>query len=196
MNVGASLLIFLLFFSFCSFLSLFFFSSFLVVSLQTLNPMAPRILTLFQNDAQEDAINAGGVTFDIFVRTLNFFNARTPLTTKLKTLFRAYDVDGDGLVSERDLGQMLKYYTGPHLSEATCKVLVRKTMEHALERLAATGGAAGPKKKAAAAKRNSNDDEDEAPTRGLTFEEFAGVVGQDGSLEEIMAVRVPLRHDE
>src|SRR4051794_4728535 len=107
--------------------------------------MAPRILTLFQNDAGEDSINAGGVTFDVFVKTLNFFAARTPVQVKLAKLFKAYDIDGDGIISERDLQQMLKYYTGPHLSDSTCRVLVRKTMAHALSKCKGDGSSSSKK---------------------------------------------------
>jgi Ca2+-binding EF-hand superfamily protein len=144
---------------------------------QSLNPMSPRILTLFQNDAGEDAINAGGVTFDIFVKTLNFFHARTPWTAKLEKLFKAYDVDGDGVISERDLQQMLKYYVGPHLSEATCRVLVRKTMQHALSRCDGDGK-----------KKSSKDD---STPRGLSFEDFSRVVSEDGI--DALNVHIPIQ---
>jgi hypothetical protein len=148
--------------------------------------MAPRIITLFQTDAGEDAIDTGGVTFDVFVKTLNFFHSRTPLNVKLEKLFRAYDVDGDGVVSERDLQQILKYYTGPHLSEATSRVLVRKCMAHALTRCekdpAATGGSGK-------GKRNNSSDASAGEQQGLTLADFSRVVSLDG----LDALHIPIQ---
>lgn len=161
--------------------------------------MAPRILTLFHTDSGDDAINAGGVTFDVFVKTLDYFHERTPVSVKLAQLFRAYDVDGDGVISERDLHQMLKYYTGPHLSDATCRVLVRKTMANARARCQQTRASDERQKKGrtdanqqgtagcrSATTRHSSTDDSGTPsgttaeTDGLTLEEFSRVVSLDG----------------
>lgn len=151
--------------------------------------MAPRILSLFQTESGEEALNVGGVTFDLFVRTLNFFHPRTALATKLAQLFKAYDIDGDGVISERDLQQMLKYYTGPHLTEATCRVLVRKTMQHALARCG--GGhesSSGGTDRVSRPPRNQSSSLDSPPAsaaaslphRGLSFADFSRVVTREG----------------
>ena len=156
---------------------------------QSLNPMAPRIITLFQTDAGEDAINTGGVTFDVFVKTLNYFHSRTPLHVKLEKLFRAYDVDGDGVISERDLQQILKYYTGPHLSEATSRVLVRKCMAHALTRCKGEKGEKESGPGGAKGKRNSSSDATTGESQGLTLEDFSRVVSLDG----LDALHIPIQ---
>lgn len=140
--------------------------------------MSPRILSLFQTSSGEDALTSGGVTFDVFVRTLNFFHAATPVEVKLKNLFRVYDIDGDGVVSESDLDQMMKYYVGPHLSDAARRVIVRKTMQHALTRCA--GGVCTVR---------TNADGEEA--RGLNFDDFSRVLGADGM--DALNVHIPIQ---
>jgi hypothetical protein len=96
--------------------------------------MSQRLLTLFQTDTGESALSVGeGVTFDCFVRTLDYFNPRTPDSVKLNALFRLYDCDGDGRVSERDLRAVMRHYVGTHISEAALRVMCRNTMTHALQ---------------------------------------------------------------
>lgn len=174
--------------------------------------MAPRILTLFQTDTGEDALNTGGVSFDIFVKTLNFFHPKTSLSVKLEKLFDAYDMDGDGIISERDLQQVLKYYVGPHLSDAACRVLVRKTMDHAITRCGNKGidktkthttttTTTNTQTKSKSNRRNANavafddeqvDVEDEIELgRGLTLDDFQRVVQVDGP--DALNVLVPIQ---
>lgn len=171
---------------------------FQLISELSLNPMAPRILALFQTDSGEEAIAAGGVTFDVFVKTLNFFHERTPLHVKIEKLFQAYDIDGDGIISERDLQQMLKYYVGPHISEVACRVLVRKTMSHALSKCTNNAGGAKGSNSATKTKRlapsgtsqsGSCDDPVEIG-RGLTLDDFKRVIQTEGI--EALNVHIPI----
>jgi len=109
-----------------------------LISELSLNPMAPRILSMFrtptststESGAGEECLEvSGGVTFDAFVRCLNLFHVRTSIDERSEALFRAWDVDADGRVGEADLGRILRLYTGPHLSDACVRVLVKNTMK-------------------------------------------------------------------
>lgn len=179
---------------------------FQLISELSLNPMSQRILSLFQTEGGDDALSStlGGVTFDCFVKTLNLFNARTPVKDKMDALFRAYDCDGDGLVSEKDLRAMLRYYVGPHLDEVTLRVMVKNTMEHAMDRCREGGISAKQTKAAAAAaikpaSRNNTEAAEGAPlvlceeVRGLTFEQFAHTLGLE-TLDSL-TVDIPLRDE-
>ena len=180
--------------------------------------MSQRILSLFQTDSGDEALSSGGVTFDCFVKTLNFFNASTPAAVKMDALFRAYDCDGDGMVSEKDLRARLRYYVGPHLSDITLRVMVKNTMNHALARCAEIGllpkqkakdaaaTAATTAKSTAVVERNNNTAAEEeqsssescgCPTeevRGLNFEQFSHAIGLDAL--NSLDVHIPLRFDE
>lgn len=186
---------------------------FQLISELTLNPMSPRILSLFQTDNGDEALSSGGVTFDCFVKTLNFFNVSTPDHVKMDTLFRAYDCDGDGLVSEKDLRAMLRYYVGPHLSDITLRVMVKNTMNHALAKCEEVGLHTKQQKKDAATttkpKSSSDRNNTTAATaevddnscgctpeevRGLNFEQFQHAIGLDALSS--LDVHIPLRFDE
>lgn len=178
--------------------------------------MSQRILSLFQTDSGDEALSSGGVTFDCFVKTLNFFNASTPSAVKMDALFRAYDCDGDGIVSEKDLRAMLRYYVGPHLSDITLRVMVNNTMNHALARCAEAGLLAKQKmtdaaatttaaaaSKSTATRNNASEEEQPAaescgcPTeevRGLNFDQFSHTIGLDAL--NSLDVHIPLRFDE
>lgn len=188
---------------------------FQLISELSLNPMSQRILSLFQTEGGDDALSStlGGVTFDCFVKTLNLFNARTSPREKMDALFRAYDCDGDGRVSQKDLRAMLRYYVGPHLDEVTLRVMVRNTMQHALQRCAEMGicGEDQPANKEAAVKRaaasvaSSRNNTDSASSavestslpceeaRGLNFEQFSATIGFE-TLESLV-VEIPIRDE-
>lgn len=175
--------------------------------------MSQRILSLFQTADGESALTTGGVTFDCFVKTLDFFNERTPVAEKLGALFRAYDCDADGVVSERDLRAILRLYVGPHLSDAALRVMCRNTMQHALEQCGAQEEHAQPPEKQeraahSAHTRNNNNNHaaivgDDSPhgveechqgaVRGLNLQQFSQVLGPEALAA--MNVVIPLRSD-
>lgn len=158
-----------------------------------LNPMAPRILSLFQTSEGEDALTvSGGVTFDVFVKALSQFHEASEPGVKLRALFSAYDVDGDGVVGEADLRHMLKCYTGPHLSDAVARVLVRKTMDHALG-VARGADWAKASVDASAVPAEAEQGQAADKVRGLTFKEFSKVCGEEGI--DLLSVVIPERDD-
>ncbi len=63
------------------------------------NPLGPRICSLFEEGSD--------LTFARFVQTLSSFAVSAPKEEKLRMIFRLYDVDGDGLVSETDLKEIV-----------------------------------------------------------------------------------------
>jgi len=187
---------------------------FQLLSELSLNPMSQRLLSLFQTDGGESALSVGdGVTFDCFVRTLDYFNPATPSSVKLRALFGLYDLDRDGRVSERDLRGILRQYVGAHISEPALRVMARNTMAHALE---ACGNCkdeadekdeakAGGKQRSAVSplSRNNIPCDDLSPGsdalaaaaecegRSLSFEQFSRAIGVDAL--EAMNVAIPIR---
>ncbi len=167
--------------------------------------MSQRLLSLFQTENGDSALTVeDGVSFRSFVRTLDFFNPRTPSSVKLAALFRLYDCDGDGRVSERDLRIVMRLYMGSHVSEAALRVMSRNTMAHALASCATVAQTAKPTtgktKHLSPSRNNSDSKEDEADGgvgaeesegRSLTFEQFSVAIGGDAL--ESMNVAIPIR---
>eukprot|EP01006_Ploeotia_vitrea_P037975 TRINITY_DN66191_c5_g1_i1.p1 TRINITY_DN66191_c5_g1~~TRINITY_DN66191_c5_g1_i1.p1 ORF type:complete len:179 (-),score=94.94 TRINITY_DN66191_c5_g1_i1:206-742(-) len=89
----------------------------------SMNPLCHRIIALFDVDGTDR------VNFEQFVRTLSVFHPSTPPEVKRKFAFKIYDVDGDGLVSERDLFAVLKLLVGSNLDDDQLHLIVHKTMQ-------------------------------------------------------------------
>jgi hypothetical protein len=175
------------------------------VCTQSLNPMSARLLSLFQTENGDSALMVeDGVTFSCFVRTLDFFNARTPPEVKLAALFRLYDCDGDGRVSERDLRSVMRLYMGTHVSEAALRVMSRNTMSHALAKCtnieSSNVSRDNNTKKGSISRgmmsdvidrRNEDESSEESEGRSLSFEQFCNAIGPDAL--DSMNVAVPIR---
>src|SRR4051812_36527639 len=100
------------------------------------NPLCHRIIALFDTDGSDQ------VNFKRFVQTLSLFHPDATHAQKLTgrctlrcqlhffsaVLFRVYDVDGDGLISEADLFHVLKMLVGSYLEDAKLQKIVKKTI--------------------------------------------------------------------
>jgi len=175
--------------------------------------MSQRLLSLFQTDNGESAlVMEDGVSFRSFVRTLDFFGARTPAAVKMDALFKLYDCDGDGRVSERDLRSIMRMYMGSSVSEAALRVMSRNTMTHALASCTSAAATAteqplvAPKPTRLSGSRSASQllgkeqdaaasdaliDGAESEGRSLTFEQFSQAIGTNAL--EGMNVAVPIR---
>jgi len=91
----------------------------------SMNPLCHRIIALFDTDGSDQ------VNFKRFVQTLSLFHPDATHAQKLTVLFRVYDVDGDGLISEADLFHVLKMLVGSYLEDAKLQKIVKKTISEA-----------------------------------------------------------------
>jgi serine/threonine-protein phosphatase 2B regulatory subunit len=92
-------------------------SEFLMIPELAMNPLVPRIVQLFD-----------GVNFKEFVRLLSAFGKNAPREARIDFLFRFYDVDGDGVVSEADVNSIFRLLVGENLDDATLRRIVRQAM--------------------------------------------------------------------
>ena len=76
-----------------------------------MNPLAKRLCAMFERD-EADRIN-----FRNFARGLSVLGERASPETKLRALFRIYDVDGDGYITEADVREVLLAATGRAMEE-------------------------------------------------------------------------------
>ena len=87
-----------------------------------MNPLAPRLLAQFSRDG-ESRIN-----FRSFVHGLSVFNDRATPEHKTAAVFRIFDVDGDGYITESDVRFVLSLLCGTALSSAAADEIVRATI--------------------------------------------------------------------
>ena len=76
-----------------------------------MNPLAKRLTAMFERD-EADRIN-----FRNFARGLSVLGERATPEVKVRALFRIYDVDGDGFITEGDIREVLKLATGQVMEE-------------------------------------------------------------------------------
>lgn len=88
-----------------------------------MNPLVDRIIALFDVSGKDQ------VDFHMFVHTLAVFHPSAPLEAKRRFVFRCYDVDGDGAVSQNDLYHVMKLLVGANLPDSRVETIVRKTFE-------------------------------------------------------------------
>ena len=90
-----------------------------------MNPLAPRLLAQFIRDG-ESRIN-----FRSFVHGLSVFNDKATPDRKTSAVFRIFDVDGDGYITESDVRFVLSLLCGTALSSAAADEIVRATISSA-----------------------------------------------------------------
>ncbi|KAF8055750.1 CNB1 [Scenedesmus sp. PABB004] len=86
----------------------------------SINPLAQRLVRQFES-----------VNFLDFARLLAAFSDRAAYEDKVRFIFRAYDVDGDGLVTRDDLQIMLRQLAGSSLSDDDIGGLVSRALAEA-----------------------------------------------------------------
>lgn len=83
-----------------------------------MNPLVPRIMTLFDN-----------VNFRQFVNILSVFAAKGSREEKLALAFRVYDVDDDGFISSDDLFVVLKMMVGDNIEEERLMEITKRVIK-------------------------------------------------------------------
>ncbi|KAI9103294.1 hypothetical protein DFS34DRAFT_608147 [Phlyctochytrium arcticum] len=89
------------------------------------NPLAHRLLAVFDNDG------SGDVDFKEFISGLSAFSAKGNRTEKLKFAFKVYDMDRDGYISNGELFLVLKMMVGNNLRDGQLQQIVDKTIMEA-----------------------------------------------------------------
>eukprot|EP01108_Squamamoeba_japonica_P005585 TRINITY_DN4464_c0_g1_i2.p2 TRINITY_DN4464_c0_g1~~TRINITY_DN4464_c0_g1_i2.p2 ORF type:complete len:151 (-),score=52.28 TRINITY_DN4464_c0_g1_i2:72-524(-) len=91
---------------------------------QAANPLLARIVAIFDVDGNES------VEFNEFIAALATFHAGSA-EDKLRFVFRIYDIDADGYISNGELFKVLKMMSGDNLNNDQLQQLVDKTIRQA-----------------------------------------------------------------
>uniref|UniRef100_A0A7S1KQU8 EF-hand domain-containing protein n=1 Tax=Percolomonas cosmopolitus TaxID=63605 RepID=A0A7S1KQU8_9EUKA len=89
------------------------------------SPLVKRLISMFDEDQD------GTVDFQEFIGLFNIFKASNGDTTskdKLEVLFKVYDIDNDGFISNGELFLVLKMMVGNNLSDEQLQQIVDKTI--------------------------------------------------------------------
>ena len=89
------------------------------------NPLAHRLLAVFDNDG------SGDVDFKEFITGLSVFSAKGKKEEKLRFAFKVYDIDRDGYISSGELFLVLKMMVGNNLKDLQLQQIVDKTIMEA-----------------------------------------------------------------
>lgn len=89
------------------------------------NPIAQRFVELFDTDKN------GMVDFGEFLSGLGVFGNQGKLHDKLRFIFKLYDANGDGFISNGDLFKSLKTMVGNNLANGPLQQVVDKTIREA-----------------------------------------------------------------
>ena len=119
-----------------------------------MNPLFNRILAIFHD--------YGPVNFITFVKVLHIFHPLCPLELKLKLIFRAYDIDNDGIISLDDLCRTLKLLGGTYLTDEQTKMIATQTIAQ-------------------------SDDNNKGY---LTFQDFKNCIGTDEYIRQNMSINM------
>ena len=86
------------------------------------NPLIKRVVDIFDTDL------SGEVDFKEFVLGLAQFSGRESEEHRLQFIFRIYDVDRDGYISNGELFQVLKMMNGSNVTDMQLQQIVDKTI--------------------------------------------------------------------
>ncbi len=85
------------------------------------NPLLARIVHIFDKDKNDS------VEFNEFIHALSVFHSGSA-EDKLQFVFKIYDIDGDGFISNGELFKVLKMMVGDNLNDTQLQQLVDKTI--------------------------------------------------------------------
>ncbi|KAJ3560015.1 hypothetical protein NPX13_g9458 [Xylaria arbuscula] len=98
---------------------------FLVLPQISSNPLATRLIAIFDEDG------GGDVDFQEFVSGLSAFSSKGNKEQKLQFAFKVYDIDRDGYISNGELFIVLKMMVGSNLKDQQLQQIVDKTIMEA-----------------------------------------------------------------
>ncbi|KAK9473525.1 uncharacterized protein V1510DRAFT_429332 [Dipodascopsis tothii] len=102
-------------------------SEFLVVPAIATNPLASRLIAIFDEDG------GGDVDFQEFISALSAFSSKGGREEKLRFAFNVYDIDRDGYISNGELFIVMKMMVGNNLKAQQLQQIVDKTIMEADE---------------------------------------------------------------
>ncbi|KAK9321177.1 hypothetical protein V1517DRAFT_327204 [Lipomyces orientalis] len=100
-------------------------NEFLAIPAIATNPLASRLIAIFDQDA------GGDVDFQEFLTGLSAFSSRGGSDEKLKFAFSVYDMDKDGYISNGELFIVMKMMVGSNLKDQQLQQIVDKTIMEA-----------------------------------------------------------------
>ncbi|QPG76386.1 Calcineurin subunit B [Brettanomyces nanus] len=86
------------------------------------NPLAKRVIDIF------DENKGGDIDFKEFVTGLSAFSSSGSVEDKLKFLFKVYDIDNDGYISNGELFLVLRMMVASSLTDIQLQQLVDRTI--------------------------------------------------------------------
>lgn len=86
------------------------------------NPLAKRVIDIF------DANKGGDIDFKEFVTGLSAFSSSSSAEDKLRFLFKVYDIDDDGFISNGELFLVLRMMVASSLTDVQLQQLVDRTI--------------------------------------------------------------------
>ena len=86
------------------------------------NPLQQRLLAVFDTDG------SGDIDFIEFLRGINVFSGKASQEDKLRFIFKVYDMDRDGYISNGELFLVLKMMVGSNLKDHQLQQIVDKTI--------------------------------------------------------------------
>ncbi|CCU99790.1 unnamed protein product [Malassezia sympodialis ATCC 42132] len=97
------------------------------------NPLAQRLISIFDAEYVFAAHLSGGGTVDFqeFVHGLSVFTSQGSREEKLQFVFKVYDMDRDGFISNGELFIVLKMMVGGNLKDQQLQQIVDKTIMEA-----------------------------------------------------------------
>jgi len=90
-----------------------------------MNPLVMRIIALFDTEETDE------VNFKQFITTLSAFHPKASVQERLRVAFRIYDMDNDGVISQRDLSQTLVLMAGNNLTQSQLNIIAEETVKAA-----------------------------------------------------------------
>ena len=89
------------------------------------NPLVQRVIDIFDEDQN------GEVDFKEFIQGLSQFSVKGDKISKLRFVFKIYDIDKDGYISNGELYQVLKMMVGSNIKDTDLQQIVDKTILYA-----------------------------------------------------------------
>eukprot|EP00179_Madagascaria_erythrocladioides_P008468 CAMPEP_0198313136 /NCGR_PEP_ID=MMETSP1450-20131203/4260_1 /TAXON_ID=753684 ORGANISM="Madagascaria erythrocladiodes, Strain CCMP3234" /NCGR_SAMPLE_ID=MMETSP1450 /ASSEMBLY_ACC=CAM_ASM_001115 /LENGTH=230 /DNA_ID=CAMNT_0044016115 /DNA_START=93 /DNA_END=786 /DNA_ORIENTATION=- len=129
---------------------------FLAIPELAANPLLERVISIFDADGNSQ------VDFTEFITALSTFHVGTD-EEKLRFIFRVYDINADGYITNGELFKVLKAMVGNNLTEVQLQQIVDKTILHA----------------------------DKDGDGKISFDEFLAMVGDDSSISSKLVLQLP-----
>jgi len=86
------------------------------------NPLVRRVIDIFDTDGNKE------IDFKEFLTGISQFTAKEGIEAKMRFIFKIYDIDQDGFISNDELFIVLRLMIGDNLEETQLQQIVDKTI--------------------------------------------------------------------